>query len=102
MSLIVDEPMSPDEGRWSCGSKKEWMHMCPRPRSGIIDAVARSPGGLLTFALASLSGLLATVAVGGVDAPLLLYPGYFAAMNAAIAMVIWRRRRVVEPVVTDA
>ncbi|HEY7625672.1 MAG TPA: hypothetical protein VH761_01340 [Ilumatobacteraceae bacterium] len=49
---------------------------------------------LLTFAMASLSGLLAFVAVGHLETDLMIYPGYFAVMNGAIATIIWFRRRL--------
>lgn len=48
---------------------------------------------LSTFLLAAAAGCLGTVAVGAVDLGLLLYPGYFTLVNAAIAAVIMRRRR---------
>ena len=47
---------------------------------------------LSTFALASLSGVLAVGAVGALDASLLLYPAYFCAGNGALALLIWWRR----------
>jgi hypothetical protein len=46
-----------------------------------------------TFALAGASGLLSAIAVGALDASLLLYPGYFAVANGGIAVVIAHRRR---------
>jgi hypothetical protein len=45
-----------------------------------------------TFAIASVGGALAAGAVGAVDPSLLLYPLYFCAVNAAIAMLIAQRR----------
>jgi hypothetical protein len=48
---------------------------------------------LSTFALASLSGLLAAGAVGGISVALLLYPVYFFIVNGAIAGLIAVRRR---------
>jgi len=56
----------------------------------------RDPGSetLSTFGLASLSGALAVCAVGGVDAGLLLYPAYLCVVNGMIALVIYRRRRL--------
>jgi hypothetical protein len=49
---------------------------------------------LVTFALASLAGALAAGAVGVLDVSLLLYPIYYCVANAAVALVIHRRRRV--------
>jgi hypothetical protein len=43
---------------------------------------------LVTFALASVAGALAALAVGEVDASLLLYPVYFCVANGAIALLI--------------
>ena len=56
----------------------------------------RDPGSetLSTFGLASVSGALAVCAVGGVDAGLLLYPAYLCVVNGMIALVIYRRRRL--------
>jgi hypothetical protein len=48
---------------------------------------------LSTFALAGLSGALATGAVGSADPALMLYPGYFCLVNGAIALLIHQRRR---------
>src|SRR5687768_3859240 len=48
---------------------------------------------LSTFALASLSGALATGAVGSADPALLLYPAYFCLVNGVIALLIHQRRR---------
>ena len=48
---------------------------------------------LSTFALASVSGALATGAVGSADPALLLYPAYFCLVNGVIAILIHRRRR---------
>lgn len=50
---------------------------------------------LVTFALAGLSGALAAGAVGAPDASLLLYPVYFCVVNAALALFIYKRRRVI-------
>jgi hypothetical protein len=47
-----------------------------------------------TYALASLGGLAAIGAVGALSLPLLMYPVYFALVNAALTLVIRRRRRV--------
>jgi hypothetical protein len=49
---------------------------------------------LTSFALASVGGALAVAAVGTLDAALLLYPAYFCAVNAALAVLIYQRRRV--------
>ena len=46
-----------------------------------------------TYVLASASGLCGVLAVGELDASLLLYPSYYAIGNGAIAAVILRRRR---------
>ena len=55
---------------------------------------------LATFALASLSGMLAAGAVGTPDVSLLLYPIYFGLVNGAIAILIHHRRAVLRtPVV---
>lgn len=51
-----------------------------------------------TFVLASASGLCGSVAVGGLVAELLLYPLYFAVINAFVAVVILGRRRLLGPV----
>jgi hypothetical protein len=47
---------------------------------------------LASFVLASLGGALATGAVASADPALLVYPLYFCAVNAAIALLIQRRR----------
>jgi len=49
---------------------------------------------LSTFVLAAASGALAVGAVGALSAPLLMYPVYFVAVNAALAAVIVHRRRI--------
>ena len=56
----------------------------------------RDPGSetLATFALASLSGALATGAVGTLDPSLLLYPAYYCLANGALAVLIHHRRRL--------
>jgi hypothetical protein len=46
-----------------------------------------------TYVLASASGVCGAVAVGDVDASLLLYPSYFALGNGAVAALILHRRR---------
>ena len=48
---------------------------------------------LALYALASVSGILSALAVGGLDASLLLFPVYFALANAFLATVIMGRRR---------
>jgi hypothetical protein len=48
---------------------------------------------LSTFALASLGGALAAGAAGGSTASLLLYPVYYCLANAALALLLWARRR---------
>ena len=52
-----------------------------------------------TYVLASASGVCAAVAVGDVDASLLLYPSYFAIGNGVIAAVILHRRRCVREMI---
>jgi hypothetical protein len=47
---------------------------------------------LSTFLLASAAGALSLVAVGAVQLDLVLYPAYFAVVNAALAIVIIGRR----------
>ena len=47
---------------------------------------------LSTFVLAAGSGALALGAVGSLSVPLLAYPAYFVAVNAAIAGLITQRR----------
>jgi hypothetical protein len=49
---------------------------------------------LTTFALASVAGVLAAGAVAALDPALLLYPAYYCLANAAIALLIVRRRAV--------
>ncbi len=46
-----------------------------------------------TFVLATVSGVLGTIAGGAMDAALLLYPMYYTVGNALIATVIWAGRR---------
>jgi hypothetical protein len=64
----------------------------------MLPKTYRDPGSetLATFALASLGGALATGAVGAVDVSLLMYPIYYFAVNGAIALVIYQRRRILE------
>jgi hypothetical protein len=54
----------------------------------------RDPGSetLASFALASVGGALATGAAASAEPALLIYPAYFCAVNAAIALLIHRRR----------
>jgi hypothetical protein len=56
----------------------------------------RDPGSetLVSFALASVGGALAAGAVGTASLALLMYPIYFCVVNAAIALLIFRRRAV--------
>jgi hypothetical protein len=51
---------------------------------------------LSTFVLASASGALTALAVGALSVPLLVYPVYFVAVNAGLAAVIIRGRRVLD------
>jgi len=46
-----------------------------------------------TYALASLAGMAAMGAVATPSVPLLMYPVYFALVNAGLTLVIHRRRR---------
>jgi hypothetical protein len=48
---------------------------------------------LSTFLLAAAAGCLSATAVGALELNLLLYPAYFAVVNAIIAAVIMLRRR---------
>ena len=56
----------------------------------------RDPGSetLASFALASVGGALAAGAAGSTSLALLMYPIYFCVVNAAIALLIFRRRAV--------
>jgi hypothetical protein len=47
---------------------------------------------LASFALAALGGALAVGAAGSARPALLMYPIYFCVVNAAIALLIHRRR----------
>ena len=49
---------------------------------------------LSTFVLAAGSGVLALGAVGALSVPLLAYPAYFFAVNAAVSGLIAHRRAV--------
>jgi hypothetical protein len=62
----------------------------------MVPKTYRDPGSetLATFALASLSGALATGAVGTLDPSLLLYPAYYCLANGALAVLIHNRRRL--------
>jgi len=51
---------------------------------------------LSTFVLAAVSGALMVGAVASLSVPLLVYPVYFVAVNAALSAVIVHRRRVLE------
>ena len=65
----------------------------------MVPKTYRDPGSetLVTFALASLGGLLAAGAVGAPDVSLLLYPVYFCLVNGALATLIHHRRGVLAP-----
>ena len=52
---------------------------------------------LALYALASASGILSALAVGTLDASLLLFPLYFALANGAIGVVIVGRRWQLSP-----
>jgi hypothetical protein len=60
----------------------------------MVPKTYRDPGSetLATYVLASVGGVLAAGAVGTGDPSLLLYPLYFCAINAAIAVLIAQRR----------
>jgi hypothetical protein len=62
----------------------------------MVPKVFRDPDSetLVTFAGASAGGALAAGAVGGADASLLAYPVYYCLVNAALALLIHRRRAV--------
>jgi hypothetical protein len=62
----------------------------------MVPKTYRDPGSetLVTFALASLGGLLAAGAVGALDVSLLLYPIYYCLVNGAIVVLIHHRRGV--------
>jgi hypothetical protein len=53
------------------------------------------------YALASISGILSALAVGGLDPSLLLFPVYFALANAFLATVIMGRRCTVGTTLQD-
>ena len=59
----------------------------------MIPKTWRDPNSetLVTYVLAGVSGALATAAVAAPDPALLLYPAYFALINAAIAAMIVQR-----------
>jgi hypothetical protein len=63
----------------------------------MIPKTYRDPSSetLITFAFASLAGLLAAGAVAELDPSLLLYPAYYCVANAAIALLIVHRRAVI-------
>jgi hypothetical protein len=56
---------------------------------------------LATFALASVSGALATAAVGSVDPALLIYPIYLCVGNLGLALLIHRARLRQRPMASD-
>jgi len=60
----------------------------------MVPKTYRDPGSetLVTFAFASLGGLLAAGAVGAPDLSLLLYPVYYCLVNGAIVVLIHHRR----------
>jgi hypothetical protein len=62
----------------------------------MVPKTYRDPASetLVTFAFASLGGLLAAGAVGAADLSLLLYPLYYFAVNGAIVVLIHHRRSV--------
>ena len=71
----------------------------------VLTAVAGAGVGsetLASFAHASLGGALATGAVASAEPALLVYPVYFCAVNAAIALLIHRRRTALAATLTTA
>jgi len=62
----------------------------------MVPKTYRDPGSetLVTFAFASLGGLLAAGAVGALDLSLLLYPIYYCLVNGAVVVLIHHRRGV--------
>jgi hypothetical protein len=60
----------------------------------MVPKTYRDPGSetLATFALASVSGALATLAVGSAEPALVLYPLYLTFANLALAILIHQRR----------
>ena len=60
----------------------------------MVPKTRRDPDSetLVTFAFASVGGLLAAGAVGAWDLSLLLYPAYYCVVNGAIALLIVTRR----------
>jgi len=62
----------------------------------MVPKTYRDPGSetLATYGLASLGGGLAVGAVGAPDPSLLLYPVYYCLANAAVAMLISYRRKL--------
>jgi hypothetical protein len=60
----------------------------------MIPKTYRDPDSetLITFAFASLAGVLAAAAVAAPDTSLLLYPAYYCLINGAIAVLIVTRR----------
>jgi hypothetical protein len=65
----------------------------------MVPKTCRDPDSetLITFALASVAGMLAAAAVGAPDASLLLYPAYYCLANGFIALLIVSRRAAVRP-----
>ena len=51
---------------------------------------------LSMYVLASVGGALAAGAAGSAEASLLLYPGYYCLANAAVAILLHRRRAVLD------
>jgi hypothetical protein len=60
----------------------------------MVPKTYRDPGSetLATFALASVSGALATLAVGSADLTLVTYPLYLTVANLGLAILIHQRR----------
>ena len=60
----------------------------------MVPKTYRDPGSetLATFALASVSGALATLAVGSADLALVTYPLYLTVANLGLAVLIHQRR----------
>lgn len=63
----------------------------------MVPKTWREPGSetLSTYAIAALGGALAALSVGALAPALVLYPAYYCAVNAGLALLIWRRRAAV-------
>jgi hypothetical protein len=63
----------------------------------MVPKTWRDPGSetVSTFAWASLAGALSAVAVGALEASLLLYPAYYCLVNGGLALLIVSRRAAI-------